>query len=137
MKAYNRSWESEMEEKINTTWSDFTNPMHIKITEDTYSKVFIAASFEFTGRQQKKVGHNPSCSLFYKILVNGVKVSEYHVTNPSIMNKSTEVNLNGVSKVPAGDNTIEIHYKVAKNDSWEILRNFGQRKLNVLTMPLN
>ena len=137
MKAYNRSWGIEMEENISTAWSDFTNPMNIKITEGTKSTVFIAASFEFTGRQQKKERHNSSGSLYYKILVNGLKVSEYHVTNPSIMNKTTEVNLHGVSEVPAGDNTIEIQYKVAKNDSWDILRNFGQRNLNVLTIPLN
>lgn len=137
MKAYNRSWRNEMEEKISTAWSDFTSPMHIKISEGTKSTVFIAASFEFTGRQQKKERYNSSGSLYYKILVNGVKVSEYHVTNPSIMNKSTEVNLHGVSEIPAGDNTIEIQYKIAKNDSWDILRNFGQRNLNVLTMPVN
>lgn len=137
MKAYNRSWGSEMEEKISAAWSEFTNPMNIKITEGTKSTVFIAASFEFTGRRQKKEILSSSGSLYYRILVNGVKVSEYHVTNLSIMNKSTEVNLHGVSEVPAGDNTIEIHYKVAKNDSWDLLRNFGQRNLNVLTMPVN
>lgn len=135
MKRYIKTWKNRVEAGSSTDWTHFPNRMSLKINEDSTSTAFIAASMEFNGRKLKKERKRYNGSLYYKILVNGSVVSEYHVIDPIHAIKNTEVNLHGVSEIQPGENTIEVQYKLAKNGSWEILRNLGQRNLSVLTVP--
>lgn len=135
MNSYNKTWNNIVEGGSNSDWSHFSNPMSLKIKEEASSTAFIAASMEFNGRELKKERKRFKGSLYYKILVNGAVVSEYHVIDPLHSVKTTEVNLHGVSEINPGENTIEVQYKIAKSGSWEILRNLGPRNLSVLTIP--
>lgn len=136
MNNYNKTWKNGVGDGSDSDWTHFPNPMTIKINEESSSTAFIAASMKFNGIHIKKEKRYKG-SLYYKILVNGSVVSEYHVIDPLHAIKTTEVNLHGVSEMQPGENTIEVQYKLAQNGSWEILRNLGQRNLSVLTVPLN
>lgn len=135
MNSYNKTWSNIVEGGSDSDWTDFPNPMSLKIEEVSASTAFIAASMEFSGRELKKERKRYKGSLYYKILVNGTVVSEYHVIDPLHSVKTTEVNLHGVYEMHPGENTIEVQYKLAKNGGWEILRNLGPRNLSVLTIP--
>lgn len=137
MNRYDKSWKSGVEAASGSDWTHFPNPMSLKINEESTSTAFIAVSMEFNGSKIKKERKRSKGSLYYKILVNGSVVSEYHVIDPLHSVKTTEVNLHGVSEILPGENTIEVQYKLAKNGSWEILRNLGPRNLSVMTIPSN
>ena len=137
MKNYTKTWKNIVDGGSSTDWTHFPVPMSLKINEESTSIAFIVASMEFNGREIKKERKRYTGSLYYKILVNGLAVSEYHVIDPLHAIKTNEVNMHGVSEIQAGENTIEVQYKLAKNGSWEILRNLGPRNLSILTIPSN
>ena len=135
MKTYNKSWKYKIEGKISTDWAPFSNPMSLKIEEDKNSTIFINACLEFSNRHKREIDKKQQGSLYYKILVNGYELVEYHVVDPSNERKSSDVSLHAVSEIPAGENTIEVYYKVSKNSSWELLGNQSKRHLSVLSFP--
>ena len=135
MKTYNKSWKYKVEDKISTDWTPFSNPMSLKIEEDKNSTIFINACLEFSNRHKREIDKKQQGSLYYKILVNGYELVEYHVVDPLNERKSSDVSLHAVSEIPAGENTIEVYYKVSKNSSWELLGNQSKRHLSVLSFP--
>ncbi len=135
MKKYNKSWKSRIEGDISTHWSSLPHPMSLIIKEDQKSNIFIAASLEFMGAPNDEVTKNHKGSLYYKIEVNGKPVVQYHVSNPRDSKKAVGVNLHAKTVVPAGENNVEVFYKVSKNGSWDLLRYQSQRHLSVLTLP--
>ncbi len=135
MRAYTKSWKSRIEGDISTHWSSLSNPMSMNINEDKKSNIFIAAHLEFLRPPIHKISKNHQGSLYYKIEVNGKSLVQYHVSNPRDSKKALEVNLHAKTEVPAGENRIEVFYKVSKNGSWDLLRYQNQRDLRVLTLP--
>lgn len=135
MKVYTRTWKSRMEGDISTQWTSLPNPMSLTIKEDKRSDIFIAASLEFLGSpiDHKKKYHKGS--LYYKIEVNGKPIVQYHVSNSRDTKKAIGVNLHAKTEVPAGENSVEVFYKVSKNGSWDLLRYQSQRQLSVLAQP--
>ena len=135
MKAYSRTWKSRMEGDISTQWSSLPNPMSLTIKEDKRSDIFIAASLEFLGTPIDHKAKYHKGSLYYKIEVNGKPIVQYHVSNPRDIKKTIGVNLHAKTEVPAGENNVEVFYKVSKNGSWDLLRYQSQRQLSVLAQP--
>lgn len=133
MKTYNKTWKQNEEINNCNGWSQFTKPMSLKIAEEKSSKIFITASLEFSKTNQRITDQKNQGSLYYKILVNGEKLVEYHVVDRISNGKSTDVSLHGVSEIPPGENTIEVQYKVTKNGSLEFLDAQKKRHLSVLS----
>lgn len=137
MKTYNKSWEHKLEDKISTDWTQFSNPMSLKIEEDKNSTIFISACMEFSNGHKRDIDKKHEGSLFYRILVNGQKLVEYHLVDPSNQRKQSDISLHAVSDIPAGENTIEVFYRTSKNGSWELLGNQSKRHLSILSFPQN
>jgi len=78
---------------------------------------------------------NHKGSLYYKIEVNGHPIVQYHVSNPRDSKKAVGVNLHAKTEIPAGENNVEVFYKVSKKGSWDLLRYQSQRHLSVLALP--
>jgi len=135
MNSYTRSWKSRIEGDMSTQWSSLPHPMSLKIKEDKRSDIFIAASLEFLGAPLDDMAKNHKGSLYYKIEVNGDPIVQYHVSNPRDSKKAIGVNLHAKTEIPAGENSVEVFYKVSKNGSWDLLRYQSQRHLSVLTLP--
>jgi hypothetical protein len=135
MKQYSKSWNCRVEAEPTNTWARLSNPMSLKVNEDKKSAIFIAASLEFSRSAKEKELRSHKGSLYYKIEVNGVPLIQYHVPNPRGTNKSVGVNLHGETKIPAGENTIEVFYKMSKNGSWDLMQNQSQRQLSVMAFP--
>ena len=124
-----------MEGDSEKQWSRLPSPMSLKIFETNKTDLFIAASLDFFGVPMDKMAKNHKGSLYYKIEVNGEPIVQYHVSNPRDSKKLMGVNLHAKAKVPAGENTIEVLYKVSKNGSWDLMRYQSQRQLSVLALP--
>jgi len=135
MKTYNKSWKQKVEDKISTDWTSFSNPMSLKIEEENNSTIFISACLEFSNQHKREIDKKQQGSLYYKILVNDQELVEYHVVDPSNDRKHSDISLHAVSQISAGENTIEVFYKVSKNSSWELLGNQSNRHLSVLSFP--
>ncbi len=135
MKQYSKSWNSRVEAEPTNTWARLSNPMSLKIQEETKSAIFIAASLEFSRSPKEKEMKGHKGSLYYKIEVNGEPLVQYHVPNPRGTNNAVGVNLHGQTEIPAGENTIEVFYKISKNGSWDLMQNQSQRQLSVLAFP--
>lgn len=135
MKTYAKSWKSRIDGDFSTNWSSLPNPMSLKIIEDQKSDIFIAAHLEFLRPPIHKISKKHNGSLYYKIEVNGKPVVQYHVSNPRDIKKPLEVNLHAKTQVPAGENRVEVFYKVSSSESWDLLRYQNQRDLSVLTLP--
>lgn len=135
MKTYMKSWKNQIEDKLEKKWTQFSNPMRLKISENVSSKIFITASLEFSGIPKRKPTEHQRGSVFYKILVDNQKINEYHVVDSSRLDNPPDVNLHGTSIIPAGEHTIEVCYKLSKNSSWTFLGNQNQRRLSVLSLP--
>jgi hypothetical protein len=135
MKQYSKSWNCRVEAEPTNTWARLSNPMSLKVNEDKKSAIFIAASLEFSRSAKEKELRGHKGSLYYKIEVNGVPLIQYHVPNPRGTNKAVGVNLHGETKIPAGENTIEVFYKMSKNGSWDLMQNQSQRQLSVMAFP--
>lgn len=134
MKTYTRSWKSRIEGDMSTQWSSLPNPMSLKIKEDKKSDIFIAASLEFLGAPIDDMTKNHKGSLYYKIEVNGIPIVQYHVSNPRDTKKAIGVNLHAKTEIPAGENNVEVFYKVSRSGSWDLLRYQSQRQLSVLAL---
>ncbi len=134
MKTYTRSWKSRIEGDISTQWSSLPHPMSLKIKEDKRSEIFIAASLEFLGAPVDDMTKNHKGSLYYKIEVNGKPIVQYHVSNPRDTKKAIGVNLHAKTEIPAGENNVEVFYKVSRSGSWDLLRYQSQRQLSVLAL---
>ena len=137
MKTYNKSWKHRVEDKMSSDWAQFSNPMSMKIEEDKNSTIFISACMEFSNAHKREIDKKQRGSLFYKILVNGQKLVEYHVVDPSNERKHSDISLHAVSEIPAGENTVEVFYRVSKNVSWELLGSQSKRHLSILSFPQN
>jgi len=137
MKTYNKSWKHKNEDVFSTNWTQFSNPMSLKIEEEKNSTIFISACMEFSNGHKREIDKKQQGSLYYKILVNDQKLIEYHVVDPSNERKHSDISLHAVSEIPAGENTIEVFYRVSKNSSWELLGNQSTRHLSVLSFPQN
>lgn len=124
-----------MEGDSENHWSRLPSPMSLKIFETNKTDLFIAASLDFLGVPIDKMTKNHKGSLYYKIEVNGEPIVQYHVSNPRDSKKPMGVNLHAKAKVPAGENTVEVFYKVSKNGSWDLMRYQSQRQLSVLALP--
>jgi hypothetical protein len=135
MKTYTRTWKSRMEGDISSQWSSLPNPMSLTIKEEKRSAVFIVASLGFLGIPIDQKTKYYKGSLFYKIEVNGKPIVQYHISNPRNSKKAIGVNLHAKTEVPAGENNVEVFYKMSKNGSWDLLRYQSQRQLSVLTQP--
>ena len=135
MKKYNKSWRSRIEGDLSYNWSSLSKPMRLQFNEDQDSSIFITASLEFSGFSKELKAKNHKGSLYYKIEVNGQPVSQYHVPNPRGVIKPVGINLHGKTDISAGNNEVEVFYKVSKNGSWDLLKNQNQRQLSVLTFP--
>ena len=135
MKTYTKSWKSRIEGDISTHWSSLPNPMSLNIIEDKKSSIFIAAHLEFARPPIHNTSDNHQGSLYYKIEVNGKPVVQYHLVNPRNSKKALEVNLHAKTEVPAGENRVEVFYKVSNKGSWDLLRYQNQRDLSILTLP--
>jgi len=116
-------------------WSRLPSPMSLKIIETNKTDLFIAASLDFLGAPIDIMTKNHKGSLYYKIEVNGEPVVQYHVSNPRDSKRAIAVNLHAKAEVPAGENTVEVFYKVSKNGSWDLMRYQNQRQLSVLASP--
>ena len=134
MKTYTRSWKSRIEGDMSTQWSSLPNPMSLKIKEDKKSDIFIAASLEFLGAPIDDMTKNHKGSLYYKIEVNGIPIVQFHVSNPRDTKKAIGVNLHAKTEIPAGENNVEVFYKVSRSGSWDLLRYQSQRQLSVLAL---
>ena len=134
MKTYTLSWKRRIEGDISTQWSSLPNPMCLTLKEDKRSEIFIAASLEFLGVPIDDMTKNHKGSLYYKIEVNGEPIVQYHVSNPRDTKKAIGVNLHAKTVIPAGENNVEVFYKVSKSGSWDLLRYQSQRQLSVLTL---
>jgi hypothetical protein len=137
MKTYNKTWKHRVEGEVSADWNQFPAPMSLKIKEDKNSTIFISASLEFNNGHKREIDKKQQGSLYYKILVNGQKLVEYHVVDPSNERKPSDISLHGVSDVPAGENTIEVFYKASKNGAWDLLENQNKRHLSILSFPKN
>ena len=137
MKSYNKSWKQKVEDKISTDWASFSNPMCLKIEEDNSSTIFISACLKFNNGHKREIDKKQQGSLYYKILVNDQEIVEYHVVDPSNDRKHSDISLHAVSQIPAGENTIEVFYRVSKNSSRELIGNQSKRHLSVLSFPQN
>ena len=135
MKSYTKSWKSRIDGDISTHWSSLPNPMSLNINEDKRSDIFIAAHLEFLRAPIHKIEKKHNGSLYYKIEVNGKPIVKYHVSNPRGSKKSMDVNLHAKTQIPAGENRVEVFYKVSKNGSWDLLRYQNQRDLSILILP--
>jgi hypothetical protein len=136
MNSYQKSWLNDFETSINKEWVGFQKPMSLKLSADKKSRVYISANLKFNKKQVNN-SKTPQGSLYYKILVNGKCVNEYHVSNPLYQKTSTGVSLHASTYVFPGNTTVEVQYKVSKNGSWALLNNLGQRELNILSVPLD
>lgn len=134
MTTYKKSWNSRIDGDMSTHWSSLPNPMCLTIKEDKASDIFIAASLEFLGAPMHDLSKNHKGSLYYKIEVNGKPIVQYHVSNPRDSKKPIGVNLHAKTEIPAGENNVEVFYKVSKNGSWDLLRYQSQRHLSVLAL---
>lgn len=135
MKKYIKSWKSRIEGDMSNHWSSLPEPMRLTIKEEKKSNIFIAASLEFIRIPSDKVAKNNKGSLYYKIEVNGKPIVKYHVSNPRDSKKGIGVNLHANTEILAGENNIEVFYKVSKNGAWDLLKYQSQRQLSVLTLP--
>lgn len=135
MRTYTRSWKNRMEGDLSTKWSSLPSPMYLTIKEDKRSDIFIAASLEFLRVPTNDIKKSHKGSLYYKIEVNGDPIVQYHVSNPRDIKKGIGVNLHARTEIPAGENRVEVFYKVSKNGSWDLLRYQSQRQLSVLALP--
>lgn len=124
-----------MEGDLSTKWSSLPSPMYLTIKEDKRSDIFIAASLEFLRAPINSIKNAHKGSLYYKIEVNGNPIVQYHVSNPRDIKKGIGVNLHARTEIPAGENRVEVFYKVSKNGSWDLLRYQSQRQLSVLALP--
>ncbi|UCE92726.1 MAG: hypothetical protein JSV73_07795 [Flavobacteriaceae bacterium] len=137
MNRYSKIWKNKIEGTISSEWSPFPGPMTLKIKEDKPSKIFISASVGFKGKPIAGDQPSSNSSLYYRILVNGEKVVEYHVPNPRKLEKLSDVSIQGVSEVPPGENTVEVHYKGCKSRGWNLQQNQAEAELSVLAVPVN
>ncbi len=135
MKTYNKTWKHRVVDEVSTDWTQFSTPMSLKIEEDKNSTLFISANLEFNNGHKREIDKKQHGSLYYKILVNGQKLVEYHVIDPSNERKPSDISLHGESDVPAGENTIEVFYKASKNGAWDLLENQNKRRLSILSFP--
>lgn len=135
MKKYSKSWKSKIEGDMSNHWTSLSEPMSLTIKEAKKSNIFIAASLEFLRAPNPKMTKKNYGSLYYKIEVNGKPIVKYHVSNPIDSNKSTGVNLHANTQILAGENNIEVFYKLSKNGSWDLLKYQSQRQLSVLALP--
>lgn len=124
-----------MEGDSNNHWSQLPSPMSLTFNETNRSDLFIAASLDFSGAPINSMTKNHKGSLYYKIEVNGEPIVQYHVSNPRDSKRAMGVNLHAKAEVPAGENTVEVFYKVSKNGSWDLMRYQSQRQLSVLALP--
>ena len=136
MSSYQKSWLNDFESRINKDWVGFEDPMSLEISEPTKCKVYISACVKFTKNSELRRSIIHHGSLYYKILVNGESVNEYHVSDPLYHKKMTGISLNASTDVSAGNTTVEVQYKLSKNGSWALLNNQGKRELNILSVPL-
>ena len=130
-----KSCKNEIEDKLERKWTQFSTPMSLKINEKVNSKLFITASLEFSGIQKRKPTEHQRGSVYYKILVDNQKINEYHVVDSSRLYNPPDVNLHGTSFIPAGEQTIEVCYKLSKNSSWSFLGNQNKIRLSVFSLP--
>lgn len=137
MKKYSKSWKSKIEGNMSNHWSSLSEPMSLTIKEEKKSHIFISASLEFLRDSNAKMTKKNYGSLYYKIEVNGEPIVKYHVSNPIDSKKGVGVNLHAKAQILAGENNIEVFYKVSKNGSWDLLKYQGERQLSVLSLPLN
>ncbi len=137
MKTYNKSWKHKVVGSVSDSWNQFTTPMSLKIEESKHSTIFISACLQFNNGHKREIDKKQQGSLYYKILVNGQNLIEYHVVDPSNESKPVDISLHGVSDVPSGENTIEVFYKVSKNGAWDLLKNQNKRHLSILSFPKN
>ena len=137
MNRYSKIWKNRVDGAISSEWSPFPGPMSLKIKEDKPSKIFISASVGFKGKPATMDHQNSNNSLYYRILVNGEKVVEYHVPNPRKLEKLSDVSIQGVSEIPPGENTVEVFYKGSKCCSWNYRQNQAEAKLSVLAVPVH
>ena len=136
MKKYYKSWKSRVEGDSENHWSRLPSSMSLKIIETNKTDLFIAASLDFLGAPIDRMTKNHKGSLYYKIEVNGEPIVQYHVSNPRDSKRAIGVNLHAKAEVPAGENTVEVFYKVSKNGSWDLMRYQSQRQLSVLALPV-
>ncbi|MCA0931828.1 hypothetical protein LCM02_05145 [Lutimonas saemankumensis] len=137
MNRYSKIWKNRVDGAISSEWSPFPGPMSMKIKEDKPSKIFISASVGFKGKPSSGYQENANSSLYYRILVNGEKVVEYHVPNPRKLEKLSDVSIQGVSEIPPGENTVEVYYKGSKSCSWNYRQNQAEAELSVLAVPVH
>jgi hypothetical protein len=137
MNRYSKIWKNRVEGAISSEWSPFPGPMSLKIKEDKPSKIFISASVGFKGKPASGDLNQPNSSLFYRILVNGEKVVEYHVPNPRKLEKMSDVIIQGVSEIPPGENTVEVYYKGSKTSAWNLRQNQAEAELSILAVPVS
>lgn len=135
MKKYNKSWKSRIEGDLSDNWSSLSNPMRLQFNEDKDSSVFITASLEFSNIPKQLDTNSKQGALYYKIEVNGEPISKYHVANPRGIKKHLGINLHGKTDITAGNNEVEVFYKVSKKGSWDLLKNQYQGQLSVMTFP--
>ncbi|MGI9532512.1 hypothetical protein [Lutimonas sp.] len=135
MNAYSKSWTQKVVSEIGKDWTQFSTPMSLKIKEDTQSVIFISANLAFNNGHRREIDKKHQGSLYYRILVNGEKLVEYHVIDPSNENKKSDINLHAVSDIPAGESTVEVYYKTSKNGAWDLLEQQNRRELSVLSFP--
>lgn len=137
MNKYNKSWKSRIEGDLSCNWSSLSNPMRLQFNEDKDSSAFITASLEFSSIPKELTSKSQQGSLFYKIEVNGEAISKYHVANPRGVKKHLGINLHGKADITAGNNEVEVFYKVSKNGTWDLLKNQYLGQLSVMTFPKN
>ncbi len=135
MKTYNKSWTQKIDGSIAKQWTQFSTPMSLKIKEDIRSVIFISANLAFNCGHKREIDKKHQGSLYYKILVNGEKLVEYHLMSPSNDSKNSDINLHGVSDIPPGENTIEVYYKASNSGAWNLLENQNKRALSILSFP--
>lgn len=135
MNTYSKSWTQKVAGDIGKDWTQFSTPMSLKIKEDTQSVIFISANLAFNCGHRREIDKKHQGSLYYRILVNGEKLVEYHVVDPSNEGKKSDINLHAFSDIPAGENTIEVFYKASKNGAWDLLEHQNRRELSILSFP--
>ena len=134
MKSYLKSWGKGTVSNSGKGWMRFKEPMQLSVQENSYSTLFISASLEFEQLKKIKSNKHPG-SVFYKILVDGDTVSEYHLSAPRFNHKKLDVNLSAKTEITEGSHTIEVYYRPAQNSSTDLLRNQICSVLNVLSVP--